>query len=88
MMVNALEARVAAVGYDKLGIKRGEIGTHSIRSGAAMAVYLDGCPMYTINDREVVERCFPPLHQEASQTIQPQFLPADAALPIPPSYPR
>eukprot|EP00569_Conticribra_weissflogii_P009590 CAMPEP_0171362732 /NCGR_PEP_ID=MMETSP0879-20121228/2861_1 /TAXON_ID=67004 /ORGANISM="Thalassiosira weissflogii, Strain CCMP1336" /LENGTH=129 /DNA_ID=CAMNT_0011869713 /DNA_START=1695 /DNA_END=2084 /DNA_ORIENTATION=- len=48
MMTNALEAGVAAVGYEKLGIKKGEIGTHSIRSGAAMATYLGECPVYTI----------------------------------------
>ena len=48
MMVDALEAGVAAVGYDKLGIRKGEIGTHSIRSGAAMAMYLGECPVYTI----------------------------------------
>ncbi|KAL7461597.1 hypothetical protein ACHAXS_002014, partial [Conticribra weissflogii] len=47
-MVNALEAGVAAVDYDKLGIKPGEIGTHSIRLGAAMAMYLGECPVYTI----------------------------------------
>jgi len=38
MMVDALEAGAATVGYDKLGIKKGKIGTHSIRSGAAMAM--------------------------------------------------
>ena len=27
-----------AVGYEKLGIKKGEIGTHSLRSEAAMAM--------------------------------------------------
>mmetsp|Transcript_30867 Transcript_30867/g.65030 ORF Transcript_30867/g.65030 Transcript_30867/m.65030 type:complete len:470 (+) Transcript_30867:3029-4438(+) len=48
MMVDALEAGVAAVGYEKLGIKKDEIGTHSIRSGAAMAMYLGECPVYTI----------------------------------------
>ena len=47
-MADALEAGVAAVGYDKLGIAAGEIGTHSIRSGAAMAMYLGECPVYTI----------------------------------------
>jgi hypothetical protein len=34
-MIVALDAAVRAVGYDRLGIKKGEIGTHSIRSGAA-----------------------------------------------------
>ena len=47
-MVNALEAGVAAIGYENLGIKRGEIGTHSIRLGAAMTMYLGECPVYAI----------------------------------------
>lgn len=46
--VVALDAAVGAVGYDKLGIKKGEIGTHSLRSGAAMAMYLGEVPVYTI----------------------------------------
>jgi hypothetical protein len=44
----ALDAAVGAVGYEKLGIKKGEIGTHSLRSGAAMAMYLGEVPVYTI----------------------------------------
>ncbi len=48
MLLNSLEAGVAAIGCDKLGIKNGGIGTHSIRSGAAMAMYLGECPVYTI----------------------------------------
>jgi hypothetical protein len=31
-----------------LGISKHKIGTHSIRSGAAMAMYLGECPVYTI----------------------------------------
>ncbi len=46
--VVALDAAVGAVGYEKLGIKKGEIGTHSLRSGAAMAMYLGEVPVYTI----------------------------------------
>ena len=48
ILVNALEGAIAAVGNDKIGIQRGEIGTHSIRSGAAMAMYLGEVPVYTI----------------------------------------
>lgn len=48
IMVSMLEAGVAAMGHDQLGIKKGEIGTHSIRSGAVMAMYLGECPVYTI----------------------------------------
>ena len=47
-MVNALRAAVVAVGEDRLGFKKEEVGTHSIRSGAAMAMYLGDCPIYTI----------------------------------------
>jgi hypothetical protein len=48
MMVNALEAAVEAVGRDVVNIQAGEISTHSIRSGAAMAMYLGEVPVYTI----------------------------------------
>ncbi len=47
-MIETLESGVAAVGHEKVGIQKGEIGTHSIRSGAAMAMYLGECPVYTI----------------------------------------
>jgi hypothetical protein len=48
MLVNALEAAVEAVGRDVINIQAGEIGTHSIRSGAVMAMYLGEVPVYTI----------------------------------------
>ena len=47
-MVNALRAAVAAIGEEKLGISKEDVGTHSIRSGAAMAIYLGECPVYVI----------------------------------------
>jgi len=47
-LVGALRAAVVAYGEEKLGFKAEEIGTHSIRSGAAMAMYLGECPVYTI----------------------------------------
>jgi hypothetical protein len=37
-----------AIGWDRLGVKKGDFGTHSIDSGAAMAMYLDEIPIYTI----------------------------------------
>ena len=45
-----LTLRVAAtlIGEDRLGFKIKDIGTHSIRSGAAMAMYFNGVPVYTI----------------------------------------
>jgi hypothetical protein len=47
-MVSALRAAVVSIGEDILGIKKEDVGTHSIRSGAAMAMYLGECPVYTI----------------------------------------
>ena len=43
-----LKATVAAIGIDKLGFGPDDIGTHSIRAGSAMAMYLDGVPVFTI----------------------------------------
>ena len=43
-----LRAAAAALGPDKLGFSSDEIGTHSLRSGAAMAMYLNEVPVYTI----------------------------------------
>jgi len=39
---------VVAIRETKLGIRRSEIGTRSIRSGAAMAMYLTGVPVFLI----------------------------------------
>ena len=47
-MVDSLRAAVTAIGEEKLGFKSSEIGTHPIRSGAAMAMFLGECPVYTI----------------------------------------
>lgn len=47
-MVNALRAACVAVGEDKLGFKKEDIGTHSIRSGAAMSMMVGECPVYVI----------------------------------------
>ena len=47
-MINALEDAIEAVGREKINIEKGEIGTHSIRSGAAMAMYLGELPVETI----------------------------------------
>ena len=46
--VQSLRAAAIAMGEIKLGFKATDIGTHSIRSGAAMAMYLDEVPVYTI----------------------------------------
>ncbi len=48
MIINLLRDGVVGIGETKLGIKRWEVGTHSIRSGAAMAMYLAGVPIFSI----------------------------------------
>ena len=47
-MANALQGALACVGEEKLGIKQKDIGTHLIRSTAAMTMYLGECPVYVI----------------------------------------
>jgi hypothetical protein len=47
-VINALCNAVGAIGEARLGIAKHELGTHSIRLGAAMAMYLGECPVYTI----------------------------------------
>jgi hypothetical protein len=39
---------VGAIGEARLGFKKENVGTHSIRSGAAMAMYLGECPVFMI----------------------------------------
>ena len=45
---NTLWDAVLAVGEDTLHITTDEIGPHFIRSGAAIAMFLGGCPMFLI----------------------------------------
>ena len=47
-VVDRLRAAVIAFGEEKLGFTALEVGTHSIRSGAAMAMFLGECPVYVI----------------------------------------
>ena len=47
-LLKALHAAASILTEDRLGFKPNEIGTHSIRSGAAMAMYLDEVPVYTV----------------------------------------
>ena len=47
-MINALRDAVGAIGEVRLGVKKEDVGTHSIRSGAAMAMYLEECPVFMI----------------------------------------
>ena len=39
-LINAIDAAADSIGYEKLGLKKGDLGLHSIRSGAAMAMAL------------------------------------------------
>ncbi len=48
MVANLLKDGVIEIGETKLGIHRSEVGTHSVRSGAAMAIYLAGVPIFSI----------------------------------------
>jgi hypothetical protein len=47
-IINALQDAVVAIGEHRLGINKEDIGMHSIRLGAAMAMYLGECAVYTI----------------------------------------
>lgn len=47
-LLKRIRDRVAAIGKAVLGFDASDVGTHSIRSGAAMAMYLAGVPVYTI----------------------------------------
>jgi hypothetical protein len=47
-VIDTLRDGVKTYGESKHGIKISEVGTHSICSGAAMAMYLGGLPVYAI----------------------------------------
>ena len=47
-IIDGINRGAEAIGWDYLGLKKGDFGTHSIRSGGAMAMYLDEIPIYTI----------------------------------------
>jgi hypothetical protein len=47
-MNNAIRNAVGAISETRLGIKKEDVGTHLIRSGAAMAMYLGECPVFMI----------------------------------------
>jgi hypothetical protein len=47
-VINTLQDGVVAIGEHRLGINKEEIGTHLIRLGAVMAMYLGECAVYTI----------------------------------------
>ena len=47
-VLQKIRQAVAAIGGSRLGYDAGRVGTHSIRSGAAMAMFLAGVPIETI----------------------------------------
>ena len=47
-ILTRLRSAVKIIGKDILGFMEADIGLHSIRSGAAMAMYLQGIPVYVI----------------------------------------
>jgi hypothetical protein len=47
-VITSLRAACATIGSACLGFEPDEIGTHSLRSGATMEMYLAGVPVYTI----------------------------------------
>ena len=47
-MIRLIRRAAASIGEDRLGFPVSELGTHSVRSGAAMAMHLDGVPVYSI----------------------------------------
>ena len=47
-VLKAIRAAVTVLGPDHLGYTAAEVGTHSLRSSAAMAMYLAGVPVFTI----------------------------------------
>jgi hypothetical protein len=47
-MTSALQDAIKVIGEDVLNIKTSDVGTHSIRSGGAMAMFIGGCPVFMI----------------------------------------
>jgi hypothetical protein len=48
MISNLIKDDIVAIGETKLGILPSEDGTHSMRSGAAMAMYVAEVPIFSI----------------------------------------
>jgi hypothetical protein len=47
-VLTSIRAVVTCIGKDALGYSATNVGTHSLRSAAAMAMYLAGVPVFTI----------------------------------------
>ena len=48
LILSRLRTAVTILGKDSLGVTADDIGLHSLRSGAAMSMYLTGTPVYVI----------------------------------------
>ena len=47
-LLSSFRSNTASIGEDKLGFKPKDIGTHSNRCAAAMAMFMDDTPVYMI----------------------------------------
>ncbi len=47
-IISAIDNAAESIGYANLGVEKGDFGTHSIRSGGAMAMALDDVPPFRI----------------------------------------
>ena len=47
-LLQSFRVNAASIGKDKLGFEPEDIGTHSTRSAAAMAMFMDDTPVYMI----------------------------------------
>ncbi len=85
-VLSALRTASKAAGSARLGFEPSEMGTHSLRSGAAMKMYLAGAPVYTImligRDRQMVERRISTLHKKASGTVLAAHREINAHVPV------
>jgi hypothetical protein len=80
-VINALGKVVGVIGKNCLGVAKQEMGTYSIRSEAAMAMYLGKCAVYTIMfSGQWSSKCLLMLHLQTGHANQPQCVKEDAAL--------
>jgi hypothetical protein len=88
-VVNALRDVVVTIGETRLRIAKNEVGTHSLRSGAAMAMYLGECPVYTtMLIGRWSRKCFPSVYTKAGHGIQPQCVKENAEVLTLPKHAR
>jgi hypothetical protein len=75
MISNLIKDGIVIIGKTKLGILCSKVGTHSIRCGAAMAMYLAGVPIFFNHaNRTMIKHHLPEVHQKTSSRILSQYL--------------